>query len=418
MLESLIAAVTPFRPGWIELPEAYGATVWGLTKGRLHKYIKRVPKTGGGYRYYYNVAHGGGVHHADHFVEGASFRHGEGHYHITHASGDSVTIKHDESGHTHTLSKAELGKTLREHHASALKSHHEKASRDLADAKAAGASQKQIAKLEGRVKTSAPSREESSLERFERERREAQPRLEAIKALEADAVAPVSHEEASSVDPKSALDDLFKLVHWRELVDAPVRFSSSEDASGHHSKLWPKESGSAAVVGFKGGKKWVSGIAVNVGATKTDSGKTEHTGTLRPPQTPAEFAAVAEDVIGRAKTDLDARTTWTSHHPGAMDRREELARAQRLATVLKAHARVAGGLPAADEVDTHRSAAQARGLKLERGPNGHAYVSGPGTFENKDKIKAAGGRWDGRNTWTVPASNLGAMLKGAPSSWL
>lgn len=158
MLEALIAAVTPFRPGWIELPEAYGAVLWGLAKGASHKYIKRVPKAGGGYRYYYHVAHGGGVHHADHFVEGASFRHGDGHYHITHASGDSVTIKHDESGHTQTFSKTDLRQKLLEHHAAALQSHHAKATARLAEAKANKASPKQIAKLERQAVIGAPDK--------------------------------------------------------------------------------------------------------------------------------------------------------------------------------------------------------------------------------------------------------------------
>lgn len=141
--------MTTLAPGWVELPAAYVEGL--LAKGKTHKYIKRVPKSGGGYRYFYHVGHGGGVHAADHFVEGAAFRHGDGHYHVTKVDGDRVTVKHDESGHTQTFSKAELGKTLREHHSAALQAHHEKATARLAEAKANKASPKQIAKLEKQV---------------------------------------------------------------------------------------------------------------------------------------------------------------------------------------------------------------------------------------------------------------------------
>jgi len=39
---------------WFELSEEVGAAAW-LRKGRTHKYVRRVPKPGGGYRYYYRT---------------------------------------------------------------------------------------------------------------------------------------------------------------------------------------------------------------------------------------------------------------------------------------------------------------------------------------------------------------------------
>ena len=95
---TLLPAARPTVRLW--LPAEYVEAL--LAKGASHKYIKRVPKAGGGYRYYYEVGHGGGVHNEDHFVVGASFRHGNGHFHLTHEVGDKrygdFRIRHDETG--------------------------------------------------------------------------------------------------------------------------------------------------------------------------------------------------------------------------------------------------------------------------------------------------------------------------------
>lgn len=107
---------------YLELPEAYGQALYDGTvqKAAGHKYIKRVPYTAANgkrrYRYYYSVGHGNTVGHADHFVVGASFQHGKGHYHVTGRDGDKVTIRHDESGESRTFTTAELKDLLvREH---------------------------------------------------------------------------------------------------------------------------------------------------------------------------------------------------------------------------------------------------------------------------------------------------------------
>lgn len=112
--------------GWVELPEAYGGRVFALAKGAGHRYIKRVPKPGGGYRYFYKVGHGGTVANADHFVEGAAFQHEGGHFHVTKADGDKLTIRHDETGETKTITKAQLREKLTAHHGKALEEHRAK----------------------------------------------------------------------------------------------------------------------------------------------------------------------------------------------------------------------------------------------------------------------------------------------------
>lgn len=152
MLGPLINALTPYLPGIMELPEAHGAFAWGLAKGRIHKYIKRVPKPGGGYRYYYSAAHGGTVAHAEHFVEGASFKDPEGHWHIKSKDGDTLHLRHDETGEERTMTHAQLAEHLTSLHGASIKQAREAATAALAEARGAGASKKQIARLEERAK--------------------------------------------------------------------------------------------------------------------------------------------------------------------------------------------------------------------------------------------------------------------------
>ena len=141
----------------VEIPDWLA---WGiqaqetLLKGAGHKYIRRVPRPGGGYRYFYRVSGGkGGVGHESEFDVGAAFRvkdaGREGHFHVTGKAADgTLTIRHDETGTTHTLSASALSSMLRTEHAEAIGAHRAKLAQDLKDAKAAGASPKQIAKLE------------------------------------------------------------------------------------------------------------------------------------------------------------------------------------------------------------------------------------------------------------------------------
>ena len=99
-----------------------------LLKGRTQKYIKRIPKAGGGYRYVYKEHHKGGVGAQEHMKEGAAFKltfgGQEGHFHIIAAEGDKLTVKHDElHGPDHKgveMTKAELSELLTREHKPAL----------------------------------------------------------------------------------------------------------------------------------------------------------------------------------------------------------------------------------------------------------------------------------------------------------
>ena len=69
-----------------------------LLKARIKKYDYRIPKVGGGYKYYYKKHRGGGMTRAK-FEEGAAFKltwkNRRGHFHIKKIEGDMVTISHD-----------------------------------------------------------------------------------------------------------------------------------------------------------------------------------------------------------------------------------------------------------------------------------------------------------------------------------
>jgi len=99
-----------------------------LLKGRSQKYIKRIPKAGGGYKYVYKEHHQGGVGAQEHMAEGAAFKltfqGQEGHFHIIKAEGDRLIVKHDElHGPDHKgveLTKAELSALLMAEHKPAL----------------------------------------------------------------------------------------------------------------------------------------------------------------------------------------------------------------------------------------------------------------------------------------------------------
>ena len=120
-------------PEWLAHALAMAAT---LTKAAGHRYIRRVPKAGGGYRYFYKVSGGGGLGHEDEMKVGAKFRiaHGgkEGHFEIVGKDDKgNLRIKHDESGHESTLSPAALRGMLRAEHAQSLKTHREKLAADI-----------------------------------------------------------------------------------------------------------------------------------------------------------------------------------------------------------------------------------------------------------------------------------------------
>lgn len=109
-----------------------------IVKAAQHKYIKRVPKAGGGYQYFYRETAGGGVALEEHMKEGAAFRlkyeGAVGHFHIESADGDTLSVRHDGSGATAEMTRGELAALLRAHHAPALSAQVERAEKRAAQA--------------------------------------------------------------------------------------------------------------------------------------------------------------------------------------------------------------------------------------------------------------------------------------------
>lgn len=167
-----VKRVTSYQPAELEpAPDEAELPPWlgqvlalsaGMTKAAGHRYIRRVPKAGGGYRYFYKVSGGaGGVGHESEFQVGAAFKaaHGgqEGHFHIVGKDADgTLRVKHDESGHEAKLSPATLSSMLRSQHAEALGAHRDKVARDIMAAKESGASAKQVERLQGEAAKYAP----------------------------------------------------------------------------------------------------------------------------------------------------------------------------------------------------------------------------------------------------------------------
>lgn len=97
-----------------------------VAKGAGHKYIRRVPKPGGGYRYYYAVTGGANLGHASEFVVGAAFaaKHDgkEGHFHVVEVGADGkVKLRHDETGNERWIAGEALRALLHRQHADSIK---------------------------------------------------------------------------------------------------------------------------------------------------------------------------------------------------------------------------------------------------------------------------------------------------------
>ena len=120
----------------IVLPVDLGALLWEmqeaeLSKGRAHKYIRRVRRNGR-WVYYYKVTGGRGLAHADELHVGAKFRmkmywagdpdNGEdGHWEVMGELPDGrIRVKHDETGVVKTATREEFAQALREHHQDAI----------------------------------------------------------------------------------------------------------------------------------------------------------------------------------------------------------------------------------------------------------------------------------------------------------
>ena len=95
-----------------------------LLKARIKLYDYRIPKAGGGYKYYYKKHRGGGMTRAK-FEEGAAFKltwkNRRGHFHIKKIEGDMVTISHDSRPNVDIppIHKDELRAILKKQHGKA-----------------------------------------------------------------------------------------------------------------------------------------------------------------------------------------------------------------------------------------------------------------------------------------------------------
>ena len=192
-----------------------------LSKAAGHKYIRRIPYASGGktrYRYIYKVTHTAGSKHAlheDDVTVGAAFMLGtdkgaEVHAHVKSVDGDKVTVEYDDGprkGEKETMSKRDLLSKLDAAHgiSQALQGEREKQAKVVADLKARGASEKQVAREQARlerlsVSAPAPKSEESATSRLRARAAAAMQRAESGPAPKSEE--PKS-EEPKSEEPKS-----------------------------------------------------------------------------------------------------------------------------------------------------------------------------------------------------------------------
>lgn len=163
--------------GWVPMDEALGERIWNASLAKAHmnddvravpwwlalrlggsltelmkaRYVKRVPtgkyrttKSGGQgapiYRYFYGAHEGGGVHAQEDMREGASFKHGDGHYHVRGEKDGKLHVVHSKTGQEEHLTHAELAARLKDHHREDLERHRARLHDELAEAKSSGLS--------------------------------------------------------------------------------------------------------------------------------------------------------------------------------------------------------------------------------------------------------------------------------------
>jgi len=152
-----------------------------LAKAAGHKYIKRIPYTSGGkmrYRYIYHVGQlhqGKSVLDPEHMVAGASFQispHAgqQIHAHILSVNDDEVTYTFDDGprkGQKVTEAKSALARRLDDTHGVTAKLNEARAARakKIEDMRAAGASEKQIARQQARLAALGEAPAERAAER-------------------------------------------------------------------------------------------------------------------------------------------------------------------------------------------------------------------------------------------------------------
>lgn len=133
--------------GWRECSEQEADVVW---KGK-GKYIKRVRKPGGGYRYFYKVSEGGGIADTASMTVGTSYRFGDGFYRIGSVSGDKLRLRHSVTGEALDTTKREFAQMIHVEHATAISAHRATVASDLADVQEYGSDeQRRLLEAEAR----------------------------------------------------------------------------------------------------------------------------------------------------------------------------------------------------------------------------------------------------------------------------
>ena len=236
-----------------------------LSKAAGHKYIKRVPYQSGGkmrYRYIYNVTHTHGGKHVldpDHMKVGTKLMldatsGAEVHGHIQSVSGDKVTFVYDDGskkGESVTMSKDKLATELDKVHgiSGKLDAARKKQSDIVAKLKEKGASAKQIARAEARLKALGGDTPKAKLS--PREAREKE-QADAIASL--DQEFPLAGIKASDLSLEAAQESYRGVSMWgkerglRELLDFKGILEKLEDMGRRYIEAGASEDEVAEVV--------------------------------------------------------------------------------------------------------------------------------------------------------------------------
>ena len=217
-----------------------------LAKAAGHKYIKRIPYQSKGkmrYRYIYHVTHTAGGKHVldpEHMVVGAAFQVEAGagkevHAHIVSTSGENVTYKLDDGpdkDKMFTVTRAQLASKINEAHGvhEALAGAREKQAKVVADLKARGASEKQVAREQARLERLSVSAPASKSE----EPKSEEPKSEEPKKRAAKKPKSVELEPAPDYygDEGHDMREAYVAKYGDEIADLPPRKEDMELVEG------------------------------------------------------------------------------------------------------------------------------------------------------------------------------------------
>jgi hypothetical protein len=432
-----------------EVPAWMAASMEGLFKGAGHKYIRRVPKPGGGYRYFYRVTGGHGLAHDDEIVAGAAFKmtHDgkEGHFHVVSVDGGKVTVRHDESGKTETIDKAALRSMLHEHHAEAIRSSRERIERERVAADKHGASPKAKAKIAaeldahehafGRKKNSTPPTAQPGAELVPSDQiPEKGTTFTRHSVVEPGEVALVSGKwHVVLTAKKERYSEGLSMgypqddgVAWRATT-RPATMEEATAAAKHRSELKGYRDTRAELTklhaNLPGGERLGRDARVPFGEVLRIPG----TGG---PITGTDYFVIADDGIYSVHPVYDdspvvAKTPASADLAAKLRTMVEVLKNPPLARVMvevpksveapKEKKRAwapAPAPPSSSKPATQRDKLASAGLKAEK--DGRSIVLTGNTYHNKEYIKWAGGRWNGE-AWKISPAGL-EKLKGVLKS--